>query len=323
MIPRGLVDGAATLAQEATPRTSPGPGLPDRYLLPHDARFPEGIAIQATTGDLFVSSVADGTIYRGNVDRPDLQPFLVGGGDGRTTAAGLAVDADGRLFVAGGATGSVFVYEASSGALLTKLAAAANVTDAAPTFVNDLALLPSGEAYLTDSFRPVLYRVAPDDRGELAVEPWLDLAAAGVVYGDGFNLNGIVASGDGRFLIAVQSNTGMLFRIDIADKAIEEIALVGGVVTNGDGLVLDGSTLRVVRNRDDLIATIALSPDFERGTVIGSQTDPSFRFPTTAARTEGRLLVVNSQFDRRGGPAAPADAAPPTTPFTVTAVQVP
>ncbi len=31
-------------------------------------------------------------------------------------------------------------------------------------------------------------------------------------------------------------------------------------------------------------------------------TDPSFRFPTTAALAQGRLLVVNSQFNNRTSP---------------------
>ena len=43
--------------------------------------------------------------------------------------------------------------------------------------------------------------------------------------------------------------------------------------------------------------------------------DPSFRFPTTVEAARGRLLVVNSQFNRRGPGLAPE------LPFTVSVVR--
>jgi Cu-Zn family superoxide dismutase len=46
-----------------------------------------------------------------------------------------------------------------------------------------------------------------------------------------------------------------------------------------------------------------------------SFTDKTFMFPTTAALAKGRLLVVNSQFDKRGGT--------PDLPFTVSSVKRP
>lgn len=39
----------------------------NRFVLPGDAVFPEGVAYQPSTGDFFVSSTSDGTIFRGNV----------------------------------------------------------------------------------------------------------------------------------------------------------------------------------------------------------------------------------------------------------------
>jgi len=40
---------------------------PDLYLLPQKALYPEGIAADNKSGTFYVSSVADGSIYRGNV----------------------------------------------------------------------------------------------------------------------------------------------------------------------------------------------------------------------------------------------------------------
>src|SRR5205823_14881235 len=77
----------------------------DSYVIPGDNVFPEGIAYQPTTGNFFVSSTTDGTIFRGNVRDSQAEPFLPGGDDGRTSATGMKVDDHGRLFISGAATG--------------------------------------------------------------------------------------------------------------------------------------------------------------------------------------------------------------------------
>ena len=115
----------------------------------------------------------------------------------------------------------------------------------------------------------------------------------------------------------MQSNTGRLYRITVADRSVSEVSLGGASLTNGDGLLLDGRVLYVVRNQNREIVKLQLSEDFGAGAVVGTSTDPSFAFPTTIARAEDRLLVVNAQFDRRGPGLSPA------LPFTVSSVPVP
>ena len=115
----------------------------------------------------------------------------------------------------------------------------------------------------------------------------------------------------------VQYNTSKLFRIEIATKEVTEIDLGGATLTNGDGILLRGHTLYVVRNRDKQIVEVRLSADFLSGEMVSSTTDPSFAFPTTIAQANGRLLVVNSQFDKRG------PGLTPDLPFTVSSVKIP
>ena len=67
-----------------------------------------------------------------------------------------------------------------------------------------------------------------------------------VAFQDGFNLNGIVESR--HMLISVQSNTGLLFRINERTGVSRTINLHGDLVTAGDGLELDGRLLYVGRN---------------------------------------------------------------------------
>ena len=142
----------------------------DRYILPGETVFPEGIAYQHTTDNFFVSSTTDGTIFRGNLQEESADVFLEGSADGRTTAVGLKVDDNqGRLFVAGGNTGQIFVYNTNNGELLGQFD-----NQKTPTFINDVAISPNGDAYFTDSSNPILYRVSTNEANEIEFEAWLD-----------------------------------------------------------------------------------------------------------------------------------------------------
>ena len=285
----------------------------ERYVLPGEQVFPEGVAYRSDTGDFYVGSTTDGTVFRGNVESSpkEAEVFLEPESDGRTTAIGMEVDEEGRLYIAGGDTGRIFVYDTESADLIRRL----DTPDAEATFLNDVAVTPDGEVYFTDSMRPVLFRVTSTGDGVGEAEPWLNFEGTPAEYEEGFNLNGIDATEDGRYLIAVQSNTGELFRIDTESKEVVEIDLGGATLANGDGLLLDGRTVYVVRNEQELIVPVELSGEYIRGEVGEPFTDPSFAFPTTIAKTDGSLLVVNSQFDKQDGD--------PELPFTVSSVEVP
>jgi len=283
-----------------------------RYILPGNAVFPEGIAYQPSSGAYFVSSTTDGSILRGTLRDSAATVFLPAGGDGRTTATGLKVDSRGRLFVSGGGTGQMFVYNATTGGLLGKVS-----NGLTPTFINDVAVTSAGDAYFTDSNNPILFKVAADANGQYTLESWLNFTGTALTYQTGFNLNGIAASEDGKYLIVVQSNTGKLFRIEIATKAVSEINLGGATVTNGDGILLNGNTLYVSRNQQGLIVRLQLSDDLTSGSLVSSSSDPLLAYPTTLAWADGRLLVVNSQFNKRG------PGLQPDLPFTITSMPAP
>jgi sugar lactone lactonase YvrE len=285
----------------------------ERYVLPGEQVFPEGVAYRSDTGDFYVGSTTDGTVFRGNVEggSKEAEVFLEPESDGRTTAIGMEVDEEGRLYIAGGDTGRIFVYDTESADQIRRL----DTPDAEATFLNDVAVTPDGDAYFTDSMRPVLFRVTSTGDGVGDAEPWLNFEGTPAEYEEGFNFNGIDATEDGRYLVAVKSNTGELFRIDTESKEVDEIDLGGETLANGDGLLLDGRTVYVVRNEQELIVPVKLSGEYISGEVGEPFTDPSFAFPTTIAKTDDRLLVVNSQFDKREGE--------PELPFTVSSVEVP
>ncbi|WP_255182517.1 superoxide dismutase [Rhodococcus sp. 06-1460-1B] len=246
--------------------------------------------------------------------------FLPGGADGRTGAAGIdtaddddLIDRASYLVIAGGATGKVWVYDRGTGGLAATFA---NGLGADATFLNDVAIADNGDAYVTDSRSPVLYRI-PFEQMMAGVqdgplETFASFDGTPFVYGEGFNANGIVENDNESALIVVQSSTGNLYRIDKTSKEVTQVDLGGATLTNGDGMEMDDDTLYVVRNRDGLISKVDLDDDGRRGSVTGEITDPSFAYPTTVAAVDDRLLVVNSQFDKRGGE--------PVEPFTVSSV---
>lgn len=291
------------------------------YTLPGQAVFPEGVAVDGE--QFYVSSTTDGTIFRGRLERKAARVYLPGGRDGRTTAIGLEAVRK-RLIVAGGPTGRLFVYSTATGRFVRDYSTGPTPTQ--PTFVNDAAAAPDGDIYATDSMRPTIYRVPADSirhrsTNTDSLSVFLDLTGTAFQYQPGFNANGIVATADERYLLVVQSNTGKLFRIGIADRSVTEVSLGGDTLRNGDGMELQGQRLYVARNRDGIVVRVDMSADYSSGRVVRSLRGP-FAFPTTLDGVGRRLLVVNSQFDRRTTPGSPA-AGPPVLPFTVSSVRRP
>jgi Cu-Zn family superoxide dismutase len=301
-----LIGGSASTAL-AVPR-------PSSYALTGDAVFPEGIAFDQSSGNFYVSSTTDGSVQRGNVQAPTATLFIAGGGSSHP-AIGVELDR-GRLSVAGGPSGEIRIYDAATGAPIRVF------TTGSGGFLNDLVAAWNGDLFITDSFRPILWRVAAADivaGAPVAAEPWLNYSGTALTYATGFNLNGIVATPNGNYLVVVQTNTGKLFRIDLATKQVIQIEIsatsVGGESVAGDGLELRGGTLFAVAGGQ--IAKINLSGQLTTGVVVSRTSNASFSSPTTIAIARGRLLVVNSQFAARNA------GTLPTLPFKVSSVAIP
>src|SRR3954465_267646 len=170
------------------------------YAIPGDRVFPEGVAYDAASRAFYVGSTTDGQIFRGRVDGPAAVGFLPGGSNGRTTATGMKVAAR-RLYVAGAATGRVFVYALPSKKLVAKFETGSG------GFLNDLVVERDGDVIVTDSMRPYLWRItAAQVRAGKGTPHKInyDTGAKG-----GFNANGIVVVGRNR-VVFVDSGDGTL-----------------------------------------------------------------------------------------------------------------
>jgi hypothetical protein len=234
----------------------------------------------------YVGSIPQGSVFRGSYSTGEGE-VLVPPHPGRNHT-GMKVDRRfHRLFVAGGASKAIYVYDSRDGADVASFP----IADAG--FVNDVVLTRHA-AYFTDSQVQRLYRVpiAKDGTlGELELVP----ITGEFQYTPGFNANGIEALPGGHTLIVVQSNLGKLFAVDAATGVSREIAL-DVPVTNGDGLLLRGRTLFVVQNRDNKVAVVKLCRGHAR--VRGYLTSPDFDVPTTLAPFKQFVYAVNARFDR-------------------------
>jgi sugar lactone lactonase YvrE len=295
--------GVAGASPAAAPvQSADGRGaFPTTIPLP-DGFAPEGIAIgSGGRPHAWFGSLVDGSIYRANLATG--RGKIVSEGPG-TPSVGLKIDRRGRLFVAGGPAGGARVVDASSGRILAGYTLAAGAS-----FVNDVVLTPDA-AWFTDSFNPVLYKVPLDRHGRLPEQAQVEtLPLTGdLVFGEGFNVNGIERTPDGTGLIVDQSNTGLLFRVDPATGATTTIDLGGARLPAGDGILLSGTTLFVVQNQLNQVAVVELNPTGTSGTVGTPITDPRFDTPTTVAEHRGRLYLPNARFAVEPTPTTNYDA---------------
>ncbi|HEY7847537.1 MAG TPA: superoxide dismutase [Candidatus Limnocylindria bacterium] len=283
------------------PQVATAGQLPAHIDLPNGFA-PEGIAV-GRHATFYTGSLSGAGIWHGSLRTGEGELLVQGGGP----FTGMKVDRLNRLWVAGGPSGLGHVFDAETGAQLARFDFGAS-----PTFVNDVVVTRRA-AYFTDSSQPLLYRVRIGRSGAIG-EPetiQLDPTAIGFVPG-AFNLNGIDALGGRKPLVAVNTTTGALIRINVATGKAVPIDLHGETVVNGDGILLRGHTLFVVRNFDNAISVVRLSRHLRSGVVRRTIEPDDVDVPTTAARFRGALYVVNARF---------GTTAPPPVEYWVTRVE--
>jgi Cu-Zn family superoxide dismutase len=254
---------------------------------------PEGVAWDKRTRSFFVGIVGTGVIYRGTLGNPTVAPFITpDGGPGEDGAVGMKV-AGGKLYVAGGPTGSIYVYSIRTGAELARFETGSG------GFLNDLVVTPRGDVYVTDSFRPTLWHLTPAMVKARSGTPEAISVGPEINYIAGeFNLNGIVSRRGGRELIVVQSAAQSFFRILINPKntAARKITRIDAPALGGDGLLIDRGRLLVVVGTPAAVHVLRLSNRDLKAREVKVLTDPTLRGPSTIARARNRYLVVNADF---------------------------
>lgn len=267
-----------------SPASAAPPVFPETVSLP-DEWEAEGVATGRGT-DVYAGSLANGAVWKADLRTGEGSVLVEDNAGG--SAVGLAVKR-GVLFVAGGLSGQGYAYDADTGEELATL-------DLGEGFVNDV-IVTRQAAWFTNSFAPEIYRVdltGGVPTGDVDIVPldgdWTQAPGPFV-----FNANGIEATSNGQSLIIVNSTVGAIYDVDPVTGTATLIE-TDADLTAGDGILLRGRELSVVRNRLNEIAVLELAPDLSSATLVDTLTDPDFAVPTTVAAFGGTLYAVNARF---------------------------
>lgn len=281
---------AALAAGLALPAGAAPNAFPEVIDLP-DGFQPEGIAVGGGP-TAYAGSLADGSIVEVDLRTGEVTTLVDGTGG---PAVGLSLSASaGVLYVAGGPGGTLTTYDTDTGEQLAQL----QLADGDGAFVNDVTVTRDA-AYLTNSSQAEYYRVALDAQGVPTGEVETIALTGDWEQVQGFNANGIDVTPDGSTLLIVNSTTGTLYAVDADTGDATAITIDGATDTlvAGDGIELVGArTVKVVRNRLNLVTTVRLSGDLSTGTTLSEVTDADFQVPTTIGSLGNTSWVVNARF---------------------------
>jgi sugar lactone lactonase YvrE len=265
-----------------------------------------GIAIDPRTGDAYVASVRQRKIVR-RTRQGAVSDFIGSGQDGFLAGAWLAIDPNRRLLFASAAaapfmsgyrkedagTSGLFVWDLKSGKLMRK---AMLTPDSKPHFLNALILDREGNAYVSDSGTPGIYRLR---QGADALEVF--------VPGGVFQSTQGLAFSDDENTLYVADYTDGVWAVDMATRERRRLqepadAWLGGL----DGLtqVPDGFIAVQIGVQPQRVLRLSLDAQgrqISRVQVL-EMNHPGYSGPIQGVVSGGSFLyVANSQLDLVNG----------------------
>ena len=264
--------------------------------------YPEGVVFSPKTNKYYVSSARLGTIgevtadgkYKAFFQSPELK-----------SSYGLKIHPDQkRLFACvGDANYSKFKSDATHKKMARfigiDLKSGKKVMDvdlsglvAGEHFPNDFTFDNKGNAYITDSFANVIYKVSNDGKAQVfAKSPFFKT--------EGVGLNGIVWH-ESNFLLVASSGTGSVYKVDIANPANVQRVSLPQFFMNADGLLLTSpNVLALVQNGGSNRIFELESKDNWKSAIVKSATglEDRFAFPSTATANKNEVWVMNAKFN--------------------------
>lgn len=277
----------------------------DTIVISKQALYPEGLEYNSKNNKFIVGSFREGAVYEVAEDGSYRQLIK----DQRLkSVVGIRVDAkSNRLFIANSDIGASIktseqgpmklaalgIYDLTSGEKLN-FVDLGSLRPQGKHLANAIAVDPAGNAYVTDSFSPIIYKVDPQGKASVFLEN-------DRFRGEGINLNGIAYHPDGYFIVA-KKGEGVLFKIPLAaPETFSEIKLPKKL-TGADGLILaDNNELVVISNiASGVISNTAFSLKTSDGWKTAKITD-QYQFdnvyPTTGILKNGNIYVVHSNLN--------------------------
>jgi sugar lactone lactonase YvrE len=309
----GLLSFLASCSKDSEPEAVAT--APSKITVPQRALSPEGIQYDEANKRFVVSSrtqgrigtVRDDSTYTALADDPRLVSTIGLNLDASRQRLLAAVSDIGVNTTRSTATtlrklAALVSFNPSTGALISYVDLG-GLRPALPHFANDIAVDAQGNAYITDSLSPIIYKV--DAQGVATVF----LENSQLSGGTGFGLNGIVFHPDGYLLVA-KTNDGTLFKVPIANPTSFTAVTSSQSLVGADGmLLLDPTTLLVVAGSQNTVfrmtssdawATTRPTGNFATGAVSATtitrrnSTDAYVLYPYTA--TAPSFAIVKTAF---------------------------
>lgn len=278
-----------------------GPAFAQDIAFSSDQSYPESFTYSAKQDVFMLGSVTQGLVAK--LDKGGTYtPFI--SDDRLVSTVGLLVDdTTNTLWVTNsdpgagtrsaaatqGTLAAIAIYDATTGA--PKAYYDLGGLSKGAHFANDVALDDAGNAYITDSFAPLIYKI--DTKGEASIFAQSPLFLAG----DGFNLNGIAWHADGYLLVG-KYNSGELFRVSTTDPTDIEQVKLPEALAGADGIhLIDGGHLLVAQNLAANRTIELTSTDGWKSATITHVVPSELSMPTAAAPVGGEIYVLNSRLD--------------------------
>ena len=267
--------------------------LPDAVNFVQSNLYPEGTQYDSQSGRFLVSSQTAGRIGQipGDVTDPTKPNVYSSFADNEQLISTIGLNLDpsrNRLLAAvsdpgyntartsaatKGKLAATAIFNRSTGTLMQFINLSALPNTYTAHFANDIAIDAQGNAYVTDSYAPIIYRITFDAMGIGTASVWLTNAAFSAPAGK-FGLNGIVYHPSGYLLVA-KSDEGKLLKIPINNGnpgTLTTVTLPKGLDLSGDdGLQLfNNTTLHVVCNAQGKVYRITTADDFGTVTTNGT-----------------------------------------------------
>ena len=238
--------------------------LPDRIVFDCDGRMPEGIEYDSERNLFLVGSLTEGTIFSVS-DTGTFTPFIED--EALITSVGLEIDTRHQRLLVAVSDDTAFRENVRGRALLGSydlvdgerhfMVDLGELVPDFPHFANDVTVDDEGNAYVTDSVAPVIYKVASHGNASVLLEDDRLLI-------DRFGGNGIVYHPTGSLIVGISGVE--LYNIPIADPEAwivvetEEVISADGMIWHPDGslVVVSGNEiLKLVSDDDWVTAEVA------------------------------------------------------------------
>jgi sugar lactone lactonase YvrE len=279
--------------------------LPERIVVAQPGLYPEGIEWDAKHRRFLISSVADGSVTSVGDDG---SATAFASGEGLTSTLGTYIDTDrNRLLVTGAdfaalndaarpGEAKLGVYDATSGQRL-QLIELADLLPQQRHLANDVTVDDVGNAYVTDSFTPAIYKVTPAGEATVMItDPRLASPRPA-----GIGLNGIQYH-PGGYLLAAVAGANKLFRIPLDNPAgLTEVQLPGPISIDGITLESDGN-LVVAAPFTPAVIRLASRDEWMSTQIVDIMAVAATDTTTNTAIRDGVVYALNAHFAQMDGP---------------------